>query len=538
MPRPPKRWHLADPAPADHLARFPDLDPAVTQVLYNRGLVEPGAIARFLAREDCESDPFDLAGMEAAVARLRRAVRDDEPIAIYGDFDVDGVTATALCVQTLRALGAHPIAHIPHRVDEGYGLNNETLSRLAAKGIHLILTVDCGVRSLAEVAHAAAAGIDIVVTDHHSVGPQLPPAVAVLDPKRPDNPKPVHDLAGVGVAYKLAQALLRREREDPIASRQVTLRADELLDLVALGSVADLVPLVGENRTLVHRGLEILNRMERPGIEALCRRAGLRQGSIDSTAIGFGLGPRINAAGRLAHANTAYSLLETSSPDEAKRLAGELDRLNRERQELTRTIHQAAREAALASADGAHLLFAADSSFPAGIVGLVAGRLVDEFYRPAIVVEVGEEVSRGSARSISEFHITEALDQCEDLLIRHGGHAAAAGFSVRNEDLEPLARRLRDLAKEQLDELDLAPTLEVDLETDLSRMSWALVNQLAQLQPCGMGNPQPLFVSRGARLLSHRRVGDGGRHLKVTLSDGHLVWDGIAFRQGDSAAGL
>jgi single-stranded-DNA-specific exonuclease len=538
MPSPAKKWLVAPPAPEEHLARFPDLHPVIAQLLYGRGLISPEDVACFLACGHRETDPFALAGMDEAVARIRRALADQERILVYGDFDVDGVTATALCLQVLRALGAHPTAHIPHRLEEGYGLNEETLSRLAADGAQLILTVDCGVRSLREIACANELGLDVVVTDHHSVGDELPAAAAVVDPKRPDNAQRIDQLAGVGVAYKLAQALLQRQREHSLAPQPVELDAHQLLDLVALGTVADLVPLVGENRALVRRGLELINQLERPGIAALCREAGLRAGQIDTNAIGYGLGPRLNAAGRVAHAQTALQLLDTADQEEARRLAAELGRLNRERQELTRSTQQLARELALEGADSAPLLFAADASFPAGIVGLVASRLADEFYRPAIVVEVGEEVSHGSARSIPEFHVTRALDQCADLLIRHGGHAAAAGFSVSNGDLPLLADRLRAVAEEWLDQVELVPALAVDLETDLSAMSWDLLRELAHLEPCGIGNPQPLFLSRGVRLLGHRRVGEEGRHLKLTLSDGELVWDGIAFRQGEAADGL
>ncbi len=535
MPPQHKKWQLAPAAPADHLARFPDLHPVVAQLLFGRGITDPVAAARFLACEDAAADPFALAGMAEAVARVRQALAHGEQIVVYGDFDVDGVTATALCLQVLRALGGHPAAHIPHRIEEGYGLNNQTLARLASDGVRLIITVDCGVRSVEEIAHANSLGMDVVVTDHHSVGPQLPPAAAVVDPKRPDNSAPIARLAGVGVAYKLAQALLRLEAEEPIAPSPVQLEPVDLVDFVALGTVADLVPLVGENRTLVHEGLALINCMGRPGIAALCRQAGLSAGQIDTMAIGYALGPRLNAAGRLAHAEISLQLLDSTSQEGACTLAAQLDRLNRQRQQLTQSTQQKARDLAVAGADGTPLLFAADAAFPAGIVGLVASRLVDEFYRPAVVVEIGEDVSHGSARSIPEFHMTRALDRCADLLIRHGGHAAAAGFAVRNEDLDTLADRLRRLAVEELSEIDLAPTLEVDLEADLSSMSWELQRQLARLEPCGMGNPQPLFLTGGVRLLDRRRVGDGGRHLKLTLSDGEMVWDGIAFRQGETA---
>ncbi|MCK4316387.1 MAG: single-stranded-DNA-specific exonuclease RecJ, partial [Anaerolineae bacterium] len=465
-------------------------------------------------------------------------LRASEPIAVYGDFDADGVTATALLVQTLRALGGRVRPYIPHRVDEGYGLHKETLTQLARDTVRLVVTVDCGVRSLDEIAHANRLGLDIIVTDHHSVGAELPEAVAVVDPKRADSRYPFGELAGVGVAYKLAQALLRSHRQTPVTAQEVRLEEEDLLDLVALGTVADLVPLLGENRTLVHRGLVHINRLERPGIEALCRQAGLKPGQVDTTAIGYTLGPRLNAAGRMDHAKSAYQLLETKYSAEAEQLASALNRLNRERQQLTLVTQERARQLALVTAKDAPLLFAAAPDFRAGIVGLVASRLVDEFYRPAVVVEVGEKVSRGSCRSIPEFHITDALDKCTGLLIRHGGHAAAAGFTVSNENLDSLADRLRELAAERLADVELVPALTIDAEVELAHMSWELQRELAQLEPCGYANPHPLFLSRNVRLLGQRTVGKEERHLKLRLSDDRATWDGIAFRQGEWAGKL
>lgn len=533
-----KRWQVAPPAPPSHIARFPHLHPITVQVLYNRGITDPADVAAFLRGKGDEANPFTLPGMPTAITRLRQALRAGEPIAVYGDFDADGVTATALLVQTLRALGGHVRPYIPHRVDEGYGLHKEALTQLVRNGVRVVVTVDCGVRSLDEVAHANRLGLDVIITDHHSVGPQLPEAVAVIDPKRADSRYPFGELAGVGVAYKLVQALLRSHHQVPVTRQEVRLEEEDLVDLVALGTVADLAPLLGENRTLVYKGLERINRMERPGIEALCRRAGLKPGRVDATAIGYALGPRLNAAGRLAHAKVAYQLLETEYPAEAEQLAEELDRLNRERQQLTLEIQERARQLALTTAEEAPLLFAAAPDFLAGIVGLVASRLVDEFYRPAVVVEVGEDVSRGSCRSIPEFHITRALEECAHLLLRYGGHAAAAGFTVPNEHLDALADRLRRLATEQLAGVELVPVLAVDAEVKLAQMSWELERELAQLEPCGYANPQPLFLSRNVRLLGQRAVGNEGRHLKLTLSDGQVVWDGIAFRQGEWAGKL
>ncbi len=539
-----KRWQVAPTAPPSHVARLSHLHPLVTQVLYNRGITDPEDVSAFLGGEGDQTNPFALEEMAAAVTRIRQALHAGERIVVYGDFDADGVTATALLVQTLRAFGGDVYPYIPHRVDEGYGLHKRVLAQLAKSGTSVVVTVDCGVRALDEVAHANRLGLDIIVTDHHSIGPRLPEALAVIDPKRTDNHHPFNELAGVGVAYKLAQALLRVERSSPHhrqapeTARDVCLEEEDLLDLVALGTVADLVPLLGENRTLVHRGLACINRMERPGIEALCRQAGRQAGKVDTTTIGYALAPRLNAAGRMAHAKTAYQLLDTTYPVEAERLARKLDQLNRKRQQLTLETHEQARQLALASGDDSPLLFAASPDFLAGVVGLTASRLVDEFYRPAVVVEMGRKVSRGSARSIPEFHITDALDECADLLVQHGGHAAAAGFTVSNDSLNELASRLRRLASERLSGVELTPILSIDAETELSQMSWELQQELSGLEPCGYANPHPLFLSRNVRVTGHRTVGSEGKHLKLTLSDGQATWDGIAFRQGDWASRL
>lgn len=530
-----KHWQVAPPAPPSHTARFPYLHPIIVQVLYNRGLTDSGDVSAFLDNEGHESNPFAIEGMNAAVTRLRQALRADEPIVVYGDFDADGVTATALLVQTLRAFDGQVRPYIPHRVDEGYGLHKRVLTQLAHGGTRVVVTVDCGVRSLEEVAHANHLGLDVIITDHHSVGPELPDTVAVIDPKRADDRYPFDELAGVGVAYKLAQALLLSHRQTPAVARDVSIEEDDLLDLVALGTVADLVPLLGENRTLVHRGLACLNRMERPGIESLCRQAGLQPGKVDATSIGYALAPRLNAAGRMAHAKTAYQLLDTTYPAEAELLASKLGQLNRKRQQLTLETQEQARQLALQEEGDAPLLFAASPDFSAGIVGLAASRLVDEFYRPAAVVEIKKKVSRGSARSIPEFHITEALDECADLLIQHGGHAAAAGFTVANDDLDELAHRLRKLATEKLSDVALIPIVSVDAVVELSQMSWDLQRELSRLEPCGYANPHPLLLSKNVRVVGHRAVGNDGKHLKLTLSDGWSTWDAIAFRQGNWA---
>jgi single-stranded-DNA-specific exonuclease len=530
-----KRWQLAEPAPDDHytefLQVFSNMPRSVAQVLFNRGFADPAEAERFIEGQWNYDNPFTLKGMNEAVSRLRQAIAASEPIAIYGDFDADGVTATALMVETLKALGAHVRPYIPNRTDEGYGLNTTALDELADQGVGLVVTVDCGVRAVTEVAHAGARGLEIIITDHHSVGPKLPPAVAVINPKQPECPYPYKDLPGVGIAFKLAQALLRANAKVPISRLSERLVEDDLLDLVAVGTVADLAPLLQENRSLVQRGLVKINEGQRPGLCALIQSSGLRLGQVDAAAIGFGLGPRINAAGRLEGAEKAYQLMLAEYPGEADKLADELNTLNLRRQMVTAETQELARQQARNLGKDVPLLFAASPEFLEGIVGLAAGRLCEEFYRPAVVVAVGETTSRGSARSIAEFHITEALDQCTDLLVRHGGHAAAAGFTVPNENLPELAQRLTDLAAEALSGKTLQPTLLIDAQVDLGELNREMYGWLAKLQPFGYANPEPVFLTRRLRVVDGRAVGSKRSHLKLRLSDGRTRWDAIAFGQ-------
>jgi len=542
MSRQRKRWIIYPEAPASQLARLSHVDPLLVQVLWNRGIHDPAAVEAFLAGETRLDDPFRIKGMNEAVTRIRRAIRQGERMVVYGDFDADGVTATALLVQALSALGGFVRPYIPHRVDEGYGLNNNALAELEREGQQLVITVDCGIRSVDEVAFANRLGLDVIVTDHHSIGPELPPALAAINPKRPDCPYPFKGLAGVGLAYKLAQALLRSHRQAPIRNGlAVDLQEAELLDLVALGTVADLAPLLEENRTLVQRGLAQLNRTQRAGLQAMMGVAGTPPGKITSTSIGFSLGPRLNAAGRLDSAMLSYELLATNDVFAAAKLARQLNELNVRRQQITAEAFEQAWAQVEAAGAEDFLHVAASEQFLAGIVGLVAGRLVEQTYRPAIVMELGPQQSRGSARSIAEFDITAALDRCaqENLLVRHGGHAAAAGLTVENRKLPALTQRLREIAAEELADKDLRPPLLIDLETQMGHLDFAKLGNLQQLEPTGYANPQPRLLSRRAQVRDSRQVGAGGAHLKLSLSDpgaggaqSEKVFDAIAFRQG------
>lgn len=532
------RWQVADPVPMHVQDELSHIHPILLQILYHRDFKEPAQIQAFLEGRYLKStDPFLLSDMDKAVVRIQHAIIDGEMIVVYGDFDADGVTSTVLLTQALRGLGVERRQvrpYIPDRIDEGYGLNEDALTKLKEMGADLVITVDCGIRSVSEVAFAQEIGLDMIITDHHSLGPKLPSAVAVINPKHPQSEYPEAMLAGVGIAYKLAQALYQTMPE------RVQVNVEDFLDLVAVGTVADLAPLKGENRKLVMDGLKVLNRLERPGLAALAAAVGLKQGAITSESIGFGLGPRINAAGRLDHAYSAAKLLATNNDHTARQLARELNDLNKQRQKLTAELGARA-ETMVDPSD--LILIAGAADFLPGVVGLVASRLADKNYRPAIILEMGPEESRGSCRSIPEFHITEALDEIADLLVRHGGHAQAAGLTLRNENLPQFKSRMQKIAEAKLAGLDLVPSIAIDAEISLDEVDWALYETLAQLEPTGQDNRTPVFLSKNVEVMSHRTVGQGGAHLQMRLSghngrEAHKLLPAIAFRQGAWAGGL
>lgn len=526
MPQIEKHWDVfphITPEVDKELVGYP---PLLRQILFNRGYDTSEYARDFLeARTSTITDPRVMQGVPESVERIQFAIESGQRIAVYGDYDADGVTATALLVHALRLLGADVRAYIPNRFDEGYGLNNEALDSLHEGNTSLVVTVDCGIRSLAEADHARELGMDLIITDHHHPKHEIPRALAVINPKQEADVYPEKNLAGVGLAYKLAQALFET------ASLEIQ-PVNQYLDLVALGTISDLAPLSGENRSLVREGLRLIRQPSRQGVLALIGAAGLKPNRITSTDVGFALGPRLNAAGRLDSALAAFRLLSTPDVYEAARLAQELDIQNRERQKITREIQEQAERLALADDDHDLLLFAADPSFNPGVVGLAASRLCEQYYRPVVVASRGEETTRGSCRSIPEFHITQALDACGDLLERHGGHAAAAGFTVRNNNLPELLRRLKRLAHEQLSSLELKPILKVDAEVPLKELKPDLLEYLEWLQPTGVGNPQAVFASRGLRVQRFQAVGRDSTHLKLVVTDGTITYDAIAFRQG------
>ena len=504
----------------DEYLNASDLPPLIAQLLYNRG-IKLEDIGPFLSADPgLEGNPFLLPDIPQAVSRVYKALLAREKIAVYSDFDVDGVTAAVILVEGLSRLGAEVIFYIPDRFSEGHGLKISALEKLQAQGADLVITADCGVTDLAEVKHAQKIGIDVVITDHHIPLGSLPQAIAVVDPKRKDSVYPYPDLAGAGVAFKLLQALFHKDsKEKWLAS---------FLDLLALATVTDLVPLVGENRYLVKEGLRELNNSSRTGIQEMVKLAGLKLGELATEDISWVLGPRLNAAGRMNNASTSYQLLTTQSPEEARLLALELEENNAERQKLTREVLSRAREKV---ANKVHLpvLIEGDESYSVGVIGLVAGKLANEFYKPAIIINLGPELCQGSCRSIAEFNIASALAECHDLLTAFGGHPLAAGFTVARQNLAQLEQRLMSLAMDQLGHLDLRPELAIDAELPLSILAGDTFNLIQKLSPFGRGNPQPTFLTRGVEVVECRNFGNHGEWLRLKLKQGNVTWQAVDF---------
>jgi single-stranded-DNA-specific exonuclease len=534
------RWSLAPPQPllAGQLAAGLKISPLLAQCLLNRGLSEPGTITDFLEpRLKRLADPFLLPNMNRAVERLLRAREAAEPLVIFGDYDVDGVTSTALLAETLRTLGWTVSHYLPHRMDEGYGLSQEGVENCLAKfPVTLLLAVDCGSTAVAAIDWLRQKGVDVVVLDHHQVSSPAPAAFALVNPQL-DETGAFRELCSAGLAFKLAHAVVKRGRElGWPAALNFDLRP--LLDLVALGTIADLVPLTGENRILAAMGLERLHATCRPGLVALKKVAQLN-GAPGAHEVGFRLAPRLNAAGRLENAEEALHLLMARDLAAAEPLAQSLDMRNRERQKIERSIA----EEAIGSV---RTRFNPESDFVIvegrllwhiGVVGIVASRVLQQFYRPTIIVggEAGEW--RGSGRSIAGFDLAAALRECGDLLVRHGGHAMAAGLTVQMENMDALRRRLNELARRSLKPEQLRPPLQLDAEVALKEITLETLEELERLRPMGQGNPAVQFVARGlTQSRPLQRMGAEQQHVKLWVRDGSATHEAVWWGAGREAA--
>ena len=506
----PKRWILkeADEPAAAALSRELKLPFLLACILVQRGFADADAARRFLSSSlsaDLPS-PHLLAGMDDAVRRIARALRDGERVCVWGDYDVDGTTGVAVLVSFLRETGGAPLFYIPHRIDEGYGMSRQGIEHLRSRDVSLIITVDCGISNADEVAFARDLGMDVVIVDHHQLPERLPDAAAaVINPQRADCAFPDKGLCAAGLAFYLVIGLRANLRDAGWFEPDAVPDIRRHLDIVTLGTIADMVPLRDTNRVLTRRGLVELGSSERPGIAALKEVVGVAPGTVDAGTVAFQLGPRINAAGRMDAAVKVVEMLTTDSRETADAIARELDTHNRERRETEAQVL----DEALAQIEEKRLqdrwsIVVGSRGWHPGVLGIVASRIVERFHRPAIVIGFESEEGKGSGRSIRGFHMVQAMRRCAELLVRFGGHEYAGGLSIREESLAPFAERFEEVAREALDEEDLLPYLDVDAEVDFAQLSLGLVRQMRLLGPFGVGNPEPVFQTRGVEVCERR----------------------------------
>jgi len=530
-----------DPQAAARLARELNLAPLVAKLLTIRGYADPAAAERFLhPKLDHLHDPLLLAGMDPAVTRLREAIARQEKILIYGDYDVDGTMAVVVLLTALRSLGACVDTHIPHRLTDGYGMRPEVIERAAAAGVRVVVSVDTGVRAHEAIGRARELGLDCIVTDHHLPEEHLPPAYAILNPHRSDCTYPNKNLCGVGVAFKLAQALLGIAGGGGalMSAGRSTRLLESYLKIVALGTIADVVPLTGENRVIACFGLEGLRRAVAPGLRALIKVCGLGCGEVVTAGhVGFQLAPRLNAAGRMESARDVIDLFTATEAALADEIAARLDRLNQERQQVEEAITRAVVERIEAQPDYGKrysLIYAGDG-WHRGVIGIVAQRLAERYYRPALVIGVENGEGVGSGRSISGFHLLKALESAADLFTRFGGHAQAAGFSLDPSRIPQLEERFEAYARTVLKPDDLEPALRIDAEISLTDLDGRVYEQLQALGPHGMGNPSPVFCAHGLRVCAPPRVLKE-KHLKLRVGQGARAFDALAWNSAPRAA--
>ena len=526
-------WHLKPPAPEEFIKQFPEYSPIALRLLFERGLTTRISIDEFFSPDYNEDlhDPFLMLGMKEAVKRVLKAIDKKEKIAIFGDYDADGVCGAVILKSVLEILGVKEKEieiYIPDRNREGYGLNLEAVKKIAEQKIDLIITVDCGITDFEEIELANSLGVEVIITDHHLVAAKLPKAKIIINPWQKKDNYPFKELAGAGVAFKLAQGLLKKTKAEIPAGWEKW-----LLDLVALATVADCVPLLGENRTLVRYGLIVLAQTQRIGLKELMEIARLNPifeaetltTNLDSYSLGFILAPRLNAAGRLEHAAVGFKLLTTEDPAEAKILAKKIDSQNRQRQKITDEIVAEVEKRAkdYLTSENQPVIVERDAAWSPGLVGLAAGKITDRYHRPAVIFSQKENgFLRGSVRSISGFNIVEALEECADLIGEFGGHAAAAGLSLEDKNYLLFKERINQIARRKLKKEDLIPQLEIDSEVQPEEINWELFDSLTRFEPFGQRNKEPKFLVRDLRIVNCRMVGNGQKHLKLELKSDRM----------------
>lgn len=525
MLKPKARWVVKEQDENDvqHLSKALKIDPLIGRLLINRGFLKEEQASQFLNISYKFYDPFLLDGMDKAVLRIHKAIEGQEKILVFGDYDADGVSSTSLLVTALKTIGADVSYYVPNRFTEGYGPNVPALEKAHHDGFTLVITVDTGISALESAEAAKNMGLDYIVTDHHEPPPELPDAYCIINPKKPGCPYPFKSLAGVGVAFKLAHALYGEVPTD-------------LLDLAVLGTVADLVPLVDENRLLVYQGLKVLTQSNRPGIKALMEVAGVTGGPINSDTIGFGLGPRLNAAGRMGKADPAIDMLLASTMGDALKFANDLNQLNEERKAIVDKLTiEASAIAEQSQAEGQRVFVISGVNWHAGVIGIVASRLVEKFYRPTIILSIDKEtgLAKGSARSIDGFDIFKALSTCRDLLPHFGGHPMAAGMTLEEAHLNNLSSRLNKVADELMTEAMLKPIISIDSMCQIDDISVEMIETIAKLEPYGVANPKPKFLISESSISAMKQVGVNRDHLKITLQQDDNQLDMIGFRNGE-----
>jgi single-stranded-DNA-specific exonuclease len=516
-----------------------NVSPLLARILASRGLTDAGAARSYLSsslRTDLPA-PFIMADMEPAVERIVGAIKNREQIGIWGDYDVDGTTGASVLVSFLREIGVAPLYHVPHRIEEGYGLNFDGLMELKERGVGLVITVDCGISNANEVAAARKVGLDIVIVDHHQPPEQLPAAAAVINPHRKDCGFPDKGLCAAGLAFYLVIGLRARLREAGWFEKSTDPDIRRYLDIVTLGTIADMVPLKGVNRTLIKRGLAELANSSRPGVVALKQVSGISAGAVSAGQVGFRLGPRINAAGRVDSGSKVVELLTTDSSEIAQRIAQELEEHNQERRAIeTEVLAQALDQASIAMNGGerSSLVLAGEGWHP-GVLGIVASRIVEKFYRPTVVIGFNQGVGKGSARSIRGFHMVEAFRRCAESLEKFGGHEFAGGLTIRAERLEQFRDGFEGVARQDLTGELLTPRLEIDAQLDFPAIGMALVRELEVLQPFGVGNPEPVFMTASAEVCE-RKVFSAGVRYRLRQAD--RVIAGVFFGANDDRPGM
>lgn len=507
-----KKWEVVKKFPKEFKTQFPEMDEVILQLMWDRNLKTQEQVDEFL-NPDYSQDihsPFIFKDMKKAVDKIKKIIKNNQKIVIYGDYDADGVCSSVILFEALKKLGAAPNVFLPHREIDGYGLNLQRVEELAKEN-QLMLTCDCGITNVKEIERANELGMEVIITDHHEIPDIVPPAFAIIHPKDPREKYPWKDLAGGGVAFKLAQGLLSEEKDEAFIKW--------LLDLVAVASIADVVPLLGETRTLTKYGLLVLNKTQRLGFKKLMEVASIKPGNLDTYSIGFMIAPRINAAGRMNHASAAYKLLISQSEEEANNLAQQINRENSERQKIAEKMCMEAKYQIVDKKEEENsVLFAFKKNWSPALIGLAASRLSDWFYRPSIVMAEKNGEIVGSGRSINEFNLIEAMEEMPQFFKKFGGHPGACGFTLKNpEILEDFKRAFLSLASQKLKGIDLHPKIIIDKEVELKDIDWDLYDKVQKFEPFGEKNPRPRFLIRNAKIIGLEPIGADGKHLRIHI---------------------